>query len=457
MGALGRPAGRLSVALAAFLLLTLAAVLTPSDTQALSPARPAHIVLVSDPDRPVRAGSGGTAQVCFNLLSVRYARVGGDDTVYVDPVYLERRPGFPPFPPHASLRDNTYGVEITAAPKGITKGRNVNLSPCAELGLGTHTVTWAWNGPDGTFAKKQTSTTITVVEHDSPPAAPTAIARLYHTNSNRTVAVLDGSASWDPDEGPLTYSWTQVSGLPVRSGVPSTQKTVTVTNGGGPSMFRLTVTNPGGLSDTDEVEVLLYGGEPFFPANSLIVYVGQSPPLHLGKAMEPMVLPEAAGGNGALTYTLTSEPPGLAGLAFDPATRRLSGTPSAEGHWRFTYQADDADGSTGHQVFVVRVHGSPTFSTVSVPDLDLTPGEAMAPVVLPEATGGNGALTYTLTSEPPGLAGLAFDPATLRLSGTPPAESGSWTFTYRADDADRDRTTQTGTGRTRTRRFGTFA
>ena len=62
-----------------------------------------------------------------------------------------------------------------------------------------------------------------------------------------------------------------------------------------------------------------------------------------GAAMEPVALPEAAGGDGALTYSLTSEPAGLAGLVFDPATRRLSGTPAAAGRYEFTYTARDAD------------------------------------------------------------------------------------------------------------------
>ena len=59
--------------------------------------------------------------------------------------------------------------------------------------------------------------------------------------------------------------------------------------------------------------------------------------------MEPVVLPAATGGNGALSYALTSDPAGLAGLSFDAASRRLSGTPAAAGRWTFTWRADDAD------------------------------------------------------------------------------------------------------------------
>ncbi|MYG81036.1 MAG: autotransporter domain-containing protein, partial [Gemmatimonadetes bacterium] len=54
-----------------------------------------------------------------------------------------------------------------------------------------------------------------------------------------------------------------------------------------------------------------------------------------------------------------------------------------------------------------------------------------------EATGGNGGpYTYSLTSEPTGLAGLSFDAATRVLSGTPAVEEGLWTFAYTAHDGD---------------------
>ena len=83
------------------------------------------------------------------------------------------------------------------------------------------------------------------------------------------------------------------------------------------------------------------------------------------------------------------------------------------------------------------VDAAPSFSVATVDALTLTAGEAMTPVVLPAATGGDGELTYSLTSEPAGLAGLVFDPATRRLSGTPAA--GRYEFTYTAHDADANR------------------
>ena len=84
------------------------------------------------------------------------------------------------------------------------------------------------------------------------------------------------------------------------------------------------------------------------------------------------------------------------------------------------------------------VNAAPGFGDAAVAPLSLTAGAAMAPVTLPEAAGGEGELTYSLTSEPAGLAGLLFDPATRRLSGTPEA-AGRYAFTYTAHDADENR------------------
>ena len=60
----------------------------------------------------------------------------------------------------------------------------------------------------------------------------------------------------------------------------------------------------------------------------------------VGTAIEDLVLPAAEGGDGKLSYALSTLP---AGLIFTAATRTLSGTPSATGTSTLTYTATDAD------------------------------------------------------------------------------------------------------------------
>ena len=76
--------------------------------------------------------------------------------------------------------------------------------------------------------------------------------------------------------------------------------------------------------------------------------------------------------------------------------------------------------------------GPPAFAaTIDDPE-PYTVDEEITPLVLPAATGGTGALTYSLAPEIPGL---AFDAAARRLSGTP-TETGTWAMTYTARDED---------------------
>ena len=81
---------------------------------------------------------------------------------------------------------------------------------------------------------------------------------------------------------------------------------------------------------------------------------------------------------------------------------------------------------------------APSFDGAAVAALTLSEGTPMEQMILPAANGGNGALTYALTSVPTGLAGLEFDTAARTLSGTP-THSGSFTLTYLAEDADANR------------------
>ena len=62
-----------------------------------------------------------------------------------------------------------------------------------------------------------------------------------------------------------------------------------------------------------------------------------------GVAISALVLPEAGGGNGSLTYSLT---PSIPGLSFDQNSRTLTGTPTTAGTHDMTYQVQDGDANT---------------------------------------------------------------------------------------------------------------
>ena len=74
---------------------------------------------------------------------------------------------------------------------------------------------------------------------------------------------------------------------------------------------------------------------------------------------------------------------------------------------------------------------APTFA-VTVADQTYTEGEAISPLTLPEASGGNGTLSYSLA---PTVPGLTFTAATRALSGTPTA-AGTYNMMYQAADGD---------------------
>ena len=149
-----------------------------------------------------------------------------------------------------------------------------------------------------------------------------------------------------------------------------------------------------------------------------------------GEEMAPLELPAALGGNGELTYSLSPEVPGL---TFDASSRTLSGTPTTAETYELTYRAEDSDGDSVEVTFSLKVDGTPAFDT-TIEDRILRQNEAMDPLELPAALGGNGELTYSLALNVPGL---SFDAASRTLSGTP-TDTGVYRLVYRVADVDGD-------------------
>lgn len=158
-----------------------------------------------------------------------------------------------------------------------------------------------------------------------------------------------------------------------------------------------------------------------------------------------VALPRATGGDCTLTYTLAPRPP--AGLAFDAAGPRLHGTPTTGAPAAtYTLTAHDADANAGDaatlRFTVTVVPNAPAFGVPSAAQRYVR--NTAVDAALPTATGGDGALGYTLTgpgdSATPSLPnGLSFDAAGPRLHGTPTgtAAEAVYTLTVHAADADR--------------------
>ena len=79
---------------------------------------------------------------------------------------------------------------------------------------------------------------------------------------------------------------------------------------------------------------------------------------------------------------------------------------------------------------------TPTFGTDTIAAQSYTQNTAIATLQLPEATGGDAPLVYSLSPAVP--AGLTFDAAAREITGTPTATQAATTYTYTVTDDDGD-------------------
>ncbi len=225
-------------------------------------------------------------------------------------------------------------------------GTTADLSNAAEMqptfiapgvGLGGESLIFELLVTDKGGLKNTARVTITVKPENQPPVAD---AGPDQTVSQGAVVVLDGSESYDPDNGISSYQWQQSAGTDVTlSNKSAVQPTFTAPNIGQNDetlTFELTVTDNGGLVNTASVSVkviyenqapvadagkdqtvkqgdtvILDGSASFDTDGSIISYLWRQtggPDAELsdtGAAKPTFTAPAPVSDNGTLTFKLT--------------------------------------------------------------------------------------------------------------------------------------------------------
>ena len=123
-------------------------------------------------------------------------------------------------------------------------------------------------------------------------------------------------------------------------------------------------------------------------------------------------------------------------MSRDTTTHRVTGTPTAaQTRTQYTWTATDGNDATAELRFHITVAPDPSPSfAAGVPDKQWVQNVPITSFYLPEATGGSGNLTYTLTPDLPG--GVSRNAATRLVSGTPTAAMARTKYTWTATDAE---------------------
>ena len=264
------------------------------------------------------------------------------------------------------------------------------------------------------------------------PAFSGAIAaQIYTVGSAITAFALPGATGGD---GTLQYSLTPPAGMSFDpdtrrlSGAPTTEAVAT----------DYTLTARDGDGDTDEFVF------------SVTVRAGDATPITLTSETLNVTSVSTSDATTMLTSTVAWAATESEDWITDVDPAEETGTSTSQAI-TLTYTANMGAARTGTVTFTETTAGvnpkfsvelrvtqaadlEPDFGNESVAAQIYTVDAEIAALPLPEATGGDGDLTYSLA--PP--AGMAFDPDTRELSGTPTAVQAATEYTYTVEDGDGD-------------------
>ena len=302
----------------------------------------------------------------------------------------------------------TYSVSAGSLPAGLALNASTGALTGTPTTAGSSGFTITATDGNGATGARSYTLTVNAGVVVNPPSLPAAAVSAPYAQA---VVASGGSGSYtyslSAGSLPAGLALNASSGL--ISGTPSSAAT---------SNFTVTATDGNGATAARAYSIVVNAAMALNPPTL--------PNATAGAAYAQGV--SATGGNGSYTYSISA---GAlpAGLAFNTASGAITGTPTAAASSSFTISAVDGTGATTSRAYTVTVHPALALEPPTLPNA--TVGAAYSQMFA--VTGGSGTYTYSVSSGSL-PAGLALDPSTGALSGTPTAAATS-TFSVTVTDS----------------------